>query len=342
MPMESDLTINSARFLAENVAESTKQANAVLADITANSPKWYQVGSARYREMQESGKTPLPPPVLLPNAIEATAPSRDSARQIPVRVYQPDNEPSKGIFLHIHGGGHVLGSHDGQDSSLQTFANGTQLTSISVGYRLAPENPYPAAINDCIDAAEYLVDNPSKYGVLRFIGGESAGGNLSVLTAIHLLRSRPSHALSGLVLRYGQFDLGLGLPTIATPPSEKALMIDRHAMERFNSAYAPGLSFEERRTPSLSPLYEDLPALAAASPNGLPPALFICGTKDPLLDDTLLMSIKWSVAGAESITKIYPGAAHGFTVIPGLPAAEEAKKISVQFMREKLDVSSSV
>ncbi|KAL2813912.1 Alpha/Beta hydrolase protein [Aspergillus granulosus] len=337
MPIESDLTIDASKFLPENVAESTKQANATIADVASNAPKWYQVGAAQYREMQASGKTPLPPPVFLPNAIEATIPSRNAGRQIPIRVYMPDNEPSTGVFLHIHGGGCVFGSHDGQDGSLRMFANGTRLTTISVGYRLAPEDPYPAAIHDCIDAAEYLVDNPSEYGVVRFIGGESAGATLSILSAIHLLRSRPSHALSGLVLRYGQYDLGLGLPKIATSAPKKVLMIDRNAMEQFNDAYAPGLSFEERRNPSFSPLYEDLPSLAAVSPNGLPPALFICGTDDPLLDDTLLMSIKWSIAGGESIIKIYPGAAHAFTVIPGLPVAEEANAVSVQFMREKLD-----
>ncbi|KAL2853208.1 Alpha/Beta hydrolase protein [Aspergillus pseudodeflectus] len=338
MPLESDLTINASKFSPESIAESTKQANALLANITANAPKWYEVGSAQYREMQLSGKTPLPPPVYLPNAIETTVPSRDALRQIPVRVYKPDHEPSKGVFLHAHGGGWVLGSHDHQDRSLQMFANGTGLTTVSVGYRLAPENPYPAAISDCIDVAEYLVDDPSRYGSVRFLGGESAGAYLALLSAFHLLRTRPSHTISGVVLRYGEYDLAVGLPAIVKSASTKALMIDRYAMERFNSAYLPNLSIEERRDPSLSPLYEDVAALAAATPNGLPPALFVCGTADPLLDDTLLMGMKWSIAGGESIVKVFPGAAHGFTVIPGLPVAEEANAVSVQFMREKLAV----
>jgi acetyl esterase/lipase len=112
MPIESDLTINASKFFPQSIAESTKKANTVLADITANAPKWYEVGSAKYREMQLSGKTPIPPPVHLPNAIEMTIPSRDPSRQIPVRVYKPDNGPSKGVFLHAHGGGWVFGSHD--------------------------------------------------------------------------------------------------------------------------------------------------------------------------------------------------------------------------------------
>jgi acetyl esterase/lipase len=112
MPIESDLAINASKFSPGSIAKSTKQANTLLADITANAPKWYQVGAVEYREMQLSGKTPLPPPVYLQNAIETTIPSRDASRQIPVRVYKPDNGDSKGVYLHAHGGGWVLGSHD--------------------------------------------------------------------------------------------------------------------------------------------------------------------------------------------------------------------------------------
>lgn len=226
---------------------------------------------------------------------------------------------------------------DSSDSVLREYANKCQLTTISVGYRLAPEHPYPAAVHDAIDAAEYMVDHAvGAYGApLRFIGGESAGACLAAQSALQLMRSRPSYKLSGLILPYGLFDLTLGLPTIAT--STKPLMINLEIMERFNSAYVPGMSTAERRNPSVSPLYEDLQALVAASPIGsLPPALFLCGTEDPLLDDTILMSSKWSIAGGKAIVKIYPGATHGFTAFPGLPVADEAYAVTLEFMQEKL------
>lgn len=207
---------------------------------------------------------------------------------------------------------------DSSDSTLREYASKCQLTAISVGYRLAPEHLYPAAMHDAIDAAEYMVDHAMEvYGApLRFLGGESVGACLAALPALQLMRSRPSYKLSGLVLPYGLFDLALGLPTVAA--SKKPFMINLAIMERFVGAYMPDMSTAERKNPCVSPLYEDLQALVAAAPTGsLPPALFLCGTEDPLLDDTILMSSKWSIAGGEAIVKIYPGATHGFTVYAG-------------------------
>ncbi|KAL4936182.1 hypothetical protein BDV06DRAFT_216876 [Aspergillus oleicola] len=334
MTTKSDLAIESSRFLPENISEATKQANNLSASIGLKGPQWYEVGAAKYREMHAQGQLTLPPPIYLPNAIDSTVPSRDTARSIPVRVYRPDKGPSKGVFLHYHGGGFVLGSEKSFDNVLQMYANGAQLTAISVGYRHAPEDPYPAPVHDCIDAAEYLVDHPLEHGIVRFVGGESSGACLSIIVAIHLLRSRPSHALSGIVLHYGLFDLSLSLP--AMKRTTKPFTANVSPLEHLVEAYLPGLTADERRNPSISPLFDDLTAVAAASPNGLPSALFICGTLDPLLDDNLIMGMKWSIAGGEGIVKIYPGAPHAFTAFPGLDVAEEANTLSVNFVREKL------
>lgn len=82
---------------------------------------------------------------------------------------------------------------------LQRYATSSSLTVISIGYRLAPEDPYPAGNEDCFDAAEYLVDNAEKeYGLtLMFMGGDSAGAHLSVLTCYQLLETRPGFAFTG-------------------------------------------------------------------------------------------------------------------------------------------------
>lgn len=218
------------------------------------------------------------------------------------------------------------------------YANACQLTAISVGYRLAPENPYPAGIQDCFDAAEYLVDHGEKeYGAkMLYIGGESAGGCLTAVTAFHLMRSRPTHKLAGLIFPYGLFDLTLNLPQLST--YTRLLMIHMENLQRCNEAYVPGMSIEERRDASVSPLYENMQALASSLPGkSLPPALFLCGTEEMLLDDTLLMSMKWMIAGGEAVVKIYPGAPHGFTVLPGAKVAEEAAEVITRFVREKLE-----
>lgn len=221
---------------------------------------------------------------------------------------------------------------------LQRYANASQLTAISVGYRLAPEDPYPAATHDSFDAAEYLVDHAEQeYGAkLLFLGGESAGGCLTALTAFHLMRSRPKHRLAGLIFPYGWFDLTLTLPKATS--FTRLLVINHAELKEFNDVYVPEMSTAERRSASVSPLHEDMQALAASSPDkSLPPALFLCGTEDVLLDDTLLMSMKWMIAGGEALVKIYPGAPHAFTVFPGLKVAEEAAAVVFEFISEKLE-----
>jgi acetyl esterase/lipase len=150
------------------------------------------------------------------------------------------------------------------------------------------------------------------------------------------MRSRPTHKLAGLIFPYGEFDLTLSLPQVSS--FTRPLVVNVEGLQRFNDAYLPGMSTAERRSASVSPLYEDMQALASSSPNkSLPPALFLCGTDDPLLDDTLLMSMKWMIAGGEAVVKIYPGAPHGFTAFSGIKVSEEAAAVTVQFGQEKLE-----
>ena len=113
--------------------------------------------------------------------------------------------------MHIHGGGWVLQDEKSSDPFLQGIADATGVLCISVGYRLAPEYPFPAGPQDCYDAAKFLVDNSEKeFGVtLGFVGGESAGGHLSVLVALHLLQSSEkrysSFNFKGLLLHFGAY-----------------------------------------------------------------------------------------------------------------------------------------
>jgi acetyl esterase/lipase len=109
MPFTNDLVLDGSRFLPSNVREDTKKMNAVLDTLTTKGPRWHEVGVAKYRQMRETGETPLPVPVYLSAARDATLPSREVGRNIHVRVYAPENgEKSKGVFLHFHGGGFVL------------------------------------------------------------------------------------------------------------------------------------------------------------------------------------------------------------------------------------------
>ena len=194
---------------------------------------------------------------------------------IPLRVIAPAQP--RGIYLHLHGGGWVLGGADMQDPMLERIADNTRQAVVGVEYRLAPEHPYPAGPDDCEAAAAWLVQHGKKeFGTDALtIGGESAGGHL---TAVTILRMRVRHGYTGFRganIVYGAFDLSL-------TPSQRQfgntrLVLRTIDMQQFYNAFLPTIT--DRRVPDISPLYADLKNLC--------PALFTVGTKDALLDDTL-------------------------------------------------------
>lgn len=240
---------------------------------------------------------------------------------------------------------------DSQDPMLKNIADGADVAVISIGYRLAPEDPFPKGPEDCFDAAEWLVKNAkANFGAeLKFMGGEvtfpsphnprvmgnipcsdivqSAGGHLTVLTAFHLLTTCPSFHLSGLVLNFGAYDLSF-LPQARNFSKPVPLILDHDIMVHFMDAFLPGRAPEERKDPSISPLYKDLTGLK------LPSALFTCGTEDCLLDDTVFMGVKWQMAGAEAVVKIFPGGPHGFVMFP--PDQAETAREGLEVIREYL------
>ena len=230
--------------------------------------------------------------------------------------------------MHIHGGGWVLNDEKSSDVYLQIVADTCGLLCISIGYRLAPEDPYPAAVDDCYRAAEWLVDNAqAEFGApLAFIGGESAGANLTILTMLHLLHSPVSRyakfRFSGLLCHYGTYSLQW-LASLKNCKKDPPLVIDEDIMTHFREAYLPGLTADELVSPQISPLYADLAG------TDLPPAFFTCGTEDCLLDDSVFMSVKWMIAGGDAVIRIYPGSPHGYIMF-----AEEAHENVKQAMRD--------
>lgn len=268
--------------------------------------------------MRIAGDTPFPPPRLSDSARRVEIPSRDVGRKIPCRVLKPQhgNATLKAVFLHLHGGGWVLGDEESHDPMLQSIADRTNTIVFSVGYRLAPENPFPCGPNDCFDGARWLIDNSqSQYSVpLGFIGGESAGAHLSMLTALDLLQCSEQRysgfRFKGALLHYGCYALSF-TPSVYLFEKPSVLILDKELMEKFLEAFLPDTTFAERQKGSISPLYADLEALRGK----LPPALFTCGTEDCLVDDTIFMSAKWLMAGAETTVKIITGAPHGYLML---------------------------
>jgi len=315
MTLESVFKLDRSKFDGSSIPPQTLSFNERLMDSTAKNPNlFFDVDAARFRQMIHEGQTSIPKPVLLARAETFHIPSRDDNRHISCRILRPQSGVAiNGVFMHLHLGGWVIGDEKCQDPVLQKIADANNLLCLSVGYRRASEDPFPAAPNDCFDVAEWLVDNAkSTFGAdLAFVGGESAGAHLSVLVAVHLLRS-PTYAgfkLRGLLLHFGVYDLS-GLPQFYNFNPSRPLLIEREGMQAQISAFCPGLSANELKNPGISPLYADLGGLE------LPPALFTVGTQDLLLDDTLFMGLKWLTAGGEAIVKVYPGASHAYLGFP--------------------------
>lgn len=310
--------VDPAVFDPASISQETHAFNQKLMDIMKGAPKWYEVGAETYRKMREEGKTPLPGLTLLESGESTTIPSRDSGREIPIRILRPQNGKAvNGVYCHIHGGGWVLQSERSQDVVLQDLANTNGVLMFSVGYRLAPEHPFPAGPNDCYDAVEWLVDNAQeKFGTqLKYIGGESAGGHLSMLAMLHLAQHEKekyrSFGFKGLILHFGAYDL-TNTPNGYTFNPPETLVLDRDLMDHYYDAFLPGTSMAQRKHPSISPLYADLQKLRGR----LPPALYTCGTSDPLLDDTVFMSARYQAAGAKTEVLIVPGGCHGYCMYP--------------------------
>ena len=246
------------------------------------------------------------------------------AGEIPVRVFLPKRP--RGAYLHLHGGGWVLGSQTGQDPMLRRIAAEAGLAVVSVGYRLAPENPYPAGLDDCVAAAAWLEDHAAELGVADpealAIGGESAGGNLAAAT---LLRRRDEMCLPyrAAVLTYGVFSAIYDLPSMKAM-WDRPLVLSGPIMEFFSRAYAQG---RDLKHPYISPLYAEL--------KGMPPAIFSVGTLDHLYSDTMMMAAAWERAGCACEVHEYADAPHGFNGMP-LKIAAVANERIIEFLRRTL------
>jgi acetyl esterase/lipase len=311
--------LDPALFNPTAVDPETAALNAEIIAKLARLPDQWSLPPAVIREMRAKGggAFPLPPKSLRAQTLVI----QGRAGEVPLRIIAPPDP--RGVYLHIHGGGWVFGAADMQDDRLERMAEKLGLAAVSVDYRLAPEHPYPAAPDDCEAAALWLVENAaSRFGTDRlFIGGESAGAHLSVVTLMRLRDVHGIRAFRAANLVAGIYDLGM-TPSARRWGEEKLVMrtLDVHM---FVQNFLRG--WGDLRDPDISPLYGDL--------TGLPPAIFTIGTRDAILDDSLFMSARWAAAGNRAALAVWPGGAHVFIGYPG-PLTEKALARSEAFLAE--------
>ncbi len=292
-------------FADAAIAADTRMINEAVTKRLAAVPDRGTHPPAKIRQamLEGRGAFPLPPESLLAQEEIIEGPHGP----IPLRIYLPEGAP-KGVYLHFHGGGWSIGSPRENDNGNDRIVQRTGYAVVSVRYRLAPEYPYPQGPDDGEAAALWLVRAAqSRFGTEKLaIGGESAG---ACLAAAVLVRLRDRHGMApfmGSVLTSGCFDLRL-TPSVRQW-GETPLVLNTRDIVRFVDHYLAGGggSVED---PDVSPLLANLSAL--------PPALFIVGTQDALLDDTLFMSARWIAAGNAAELMVMPGGCHVFPRFPG-------------------------
>jgi len=317
------MNIDPAIFSDDAVSDETRAFTTGLQQMLSALPDMTTFTPEEIRLARREGKSWMGPIVYsdLARTVTIDGPAGD----LDLRIIDAGN--SNGVYLHIHGGGWVLGAADLSDIQNEAMALGAGVTVVPVEYRLAPEHPYPAGLDDCVAAARWLIANSEEmFGTDRIvIGGESAGANLAAATLLRLRDEDGYTDWAGANLVYGSYMVE-GTPSVRQWKT-RGLILDPDAMDWFARHYLGDRSVD-CTDPYISPLFGDL--------KDMPPALFTVGTWDPLLDDTLFMASRWMVAGNETDLRVYPGGTHAFDAFP-IPIAVTARDRMHAFVRASID-----
>jgi acetyl esterase len=266
------------------------------------------------------------PPEMLPDLrIENRIVGHGDATDIPVRIYWPpgssvEEHGNLPIVVFYHGGGFALGDLDTHDPVARAHAVGADAIVVSVDYRLAPEHPFPAGMDDCWAALRWTAEHADELGgdpARIAVAGDSAGANLAAVMA-HRARDEGGPALTFQLLWYPTITGDLSLPSYLE--NADAPLLDRNVIDAFVSWYLPGVDIADPKAlpAGFAPAnYDDF--------SGLPPAFIGSAEHDPLRDDAAVYAGLLNAAGVPAELSNEATLVHGYISFALLvPAAAEA------------------
>ena len=225
---------------------------------------------------------------------------------VPVRVYTPEEAESYAVIVYLHGGAFFLGSLDTHDHVARSLAKETGCKVVSVGYRLVPEHPFPAGLEDCHAVVRWVAssdDSLSWDHATLAVAGDSSGGNFAAVIAA-LAHDEGLDALTHQILYYPSLDLDFDIDRYPSLRENAAgYGLETAGLKPFNAFYLN--SGADPDAPRVSPIKR-------ADLSGLPPALILTGEFDPLRDEGELYGVRLRDAGVAATVTRYAGAGHGF------------------------------
>lgn len=249
--------------------------------------------------------------------------------EIPVRVYVPSlSAARRGGLLYVHGGGFVLGDLDMADVACAGYAGEADVVVVSVGYRLAPEHPFPAGLEDCYTALCWISEHGDELGVDAgriAVMGESAGGGLAAALAL-LARDRRGPRICFQLLEIPVLDDRLQTPSMRA-------FVDTPVWDRANAERSWGFYLG----PTIRPGSADVsPYAAPARANdlsGLPRTHIVTAEFDPLRDEGITYAQRLLTAGVSTELIVYAGTFHGSTMFSDAAVSKRMSRDTIDALR---------
>jgi len=229
-----------------------------------------------------------------------------------------------GVILYLHGGAYALGSVNTHRELIARVARTANMRGLALDYRLAPEHPFPAALEDAVTAYRWLLAQGFAPEEI-FIAGDSAGGGLALATLVSLREAGDPLPAGGICLSPWT-DLALTGSSISSKAKVDPIL-DPESLEKYAKYYAKE---QEATHPLISPLYANL--------EGLPPLLIHVGVDEILLDDAVGFTEKAQKVGVDVDLEVWGEMFHVFQIIPFLPETREALNHIAEFVARHLNL----